>query len=236
MKRFECMGWIAFGWLVGAAMPAAAAITGTAYAAGSDQVLYREHYDFDTAPGQWRVEYRLPDGAVLATKRLDFSPGKARPNYLLHYHDSDRTTGAQWQGDDSLLLFNDGEEAIKEVPRATVVIDAGFDHFVRDHWEQLARQSLEFKFAFANDLRLLPLRISQVPGSQTPLENQPGITFFRIEGTNLLLRWFADPIYLGYNDQRELCIYQGISNLRVLGETPKVRIVYREKDTAAPLC
>lgn len=235
MKRSELTNGLALCWLLCAATVSTAAVTGTAYAVGSERVLYLEHYDFDVAPEQWQVEYHLADNTPLATKRLDFSPGAERPNYLLRYHDSERTTGARWQNQD-LLLFNKGEKVVSDVAGELVVIDAGFDNFVRNNWQQLAQQTLQFQFAFASDLRLVPLQIQQVPAGRTPLSDTTGATFFRIEGATMLLRWFSEPIYLAYNGERELCIYQGISNLSIAGETPQVRIIYRNQDSAAPLC
>ena len=136
---------------------------------------------------------------------------------------------------------DEGEAEPKKVkttqPRAKlpVVIDAGFDGFVRENWDELvAGQSKAFQFPFADRSTLMTLRIGPVSCSYESENDQ----CFRLELSNWFLRLLAAPIELGYDaDSRLLTRYRGLSNIGDgSGNGLVVDIRYRYGDIPERVC
>ena len=96
-------------------------------------------------------------------------------------------------------------------PNLPVVIDAGFDAFVRANWDSLvAGANKSFQFPFAARESLVKLRIKPVSCSYDSETDQ----CFRLEMNNWLLRMLVAPIELGYDARlKRLTRYRGLSNI-----------------------
>lgn len=99
------------------------------------------------------------------------------------------------------------------------VIDAGFDNFVRDHWEELqSGKTLSVNFASMAHLKTLPLRISAQPLEKciNKAEKNASLFCFFVEIDNAILRMLLGNIKLTYDQQHRLHEFNGIVN--ILGE------------------
>ncbi|MFV8570988.1 hypothetical protein ACNQ6O_07235 [Marinobacter sp. SBS5] len=96
-----------------------------------------------------------------------------------------------------------------------LVVDAGFDHFVRANWQAVtAGKSLSFQF-------LAPTRGDHYGFvlEPAPAAKMDADVVVQIRPTSLVLRFLVDPIILGYNQRGALTHYQGLTNIRANSET-----------------
>ena len=92
-----------------------------------------------------------------------------------------------------------------------MVIDAGFDYFIRENWQDLlASKQLKFYFLAPVRQSLVKLRMQQKPcsyGSDTHV-------CFSINPANWIVRLLLDPIELGYDRHtQQLSRYRGLANI-----------------------
>lgn len=117
---------------------------GEARSVKDNRLLYREeHYVARTAQAPLRrvVMYRCPDGAAFGRKVVDYTPSRVRPDFAL--------TDARWNyqegvatQENGLRIFvldvgADAEKASMLAFENELVADAGYDEFVRIHWDKL---------------------------------------------------------------------------------------------------
>jgi hypothetical protein len=191
---------------------------GEAYDLQSGELLYRETHCVSADGFDREVIYQDADGKLIARKLLDYRSGFITPSFVQHnlYSNESIEVGLD-QGAVSMAVIDlDDRSASKiamEQPDATlpVVIDAGFDGFVRQHWDELvAGASREFQFPFADRQSLVDLRIQPLSCSYQTQTDQ----CFRLDLANWLLRVVVKPIDLGYDaGSRRLTRYRGLSNI-----------------------
>ena len=101
--------------------------------------------------------------------------------------------------------------------RESIVVDAGFDPFVRKHWDRLINGDS------VSAGMLVPSRLDTVRVSLTKTEPRycdhaaVDVHCFVIRPAGMLraVGWLVDPIYIGYGQQsQQLEVFNGISNLR----------------------
>lgn len=182
----------------------------------SGVLLYFERHrqiSCDGTPTEGWVTYLDRHGDTLATKNLDYRTGLITPSITLDDRQTGYREGARVVGD-SLLLFRryqpdaDTETSLLGIDRPAA-IDAGFDHAVRRHWQQLSEgERIVFDFAVPDKLRTFRFRIRRL---QPPSEHLR----LRIEPDSFWLRWIAPHIDLTYDvEQRRLLVYEGITDMR----------------------
>ncbi len=95
---------------------------------------------------------------------------------------------------------------------APFVADAGFDEFVRGHWDALARgTSLQVPFLVPSRLSTLPFRVRKL--REEPIAGEAA-TVFRLSLAGPL-GWFLPDIDVSYrNRDRRLARYRGLTNIR----------------------
>jgi hypothetical protein len=120
---------------------------GTAYDLESGEVIYRESHFFkqDGASAHRVVLYRCPSGTPFARKHVNYAAEPSSPDFVLEdarlgYREGVRA-GAEAREVFVQRTPKDAEDAEPlppgDDPATAVVIDAGFDDFVRGHWDQL---------------------------------------------------------------------------------------------------
>jgi hypothetical protein len=219
--------WLLLTLLV--ACPAAAVQfqVGDAYAMGDGRLLYREqHWTYAQGGSDRRlVLYRCPDGAAFARKRVDAAPGAATPDIAF---DDGRDAYSQrvvHEGDTVALRVRDGDgERVATVPaRTDAVIDAGFDAYVRKHWDALANgRARVVPFLVPDRGGWLDFRVRHVGDGR-----EGGRAVRRLRMTLAAWYGFAAPaIELAYDlDTRRLLRFEGMGYVRDRhGGHPKVRI------------
>ena len=203
--------------------PLAAAVNigqtiGSAYDLESDELLYRETHCVSEDDLAREVIYQDVKGKLIARKNLDYSSGATTPSFVQqNFYSGELIEVALDQGIVSMAVVDaDSGKALKsaeEQPnqKVPVVIDAGFDAFVRQNWDiMVAGESLTFQFPLSDRGSLIELRIQPLSCSYETQTDQ----CFRLDLANWLLRVLVKPIELGYNaDSRRLTRYRGLSNI-----------------------
>lgn len=205
-----------------------------------EQLLYREHH---LAPSQnalpTRVVYRDTDGTVFAEKSLDHSMSTVAPAMDFRDHRRDVRIVTRYPEEAGgkeieLLYYGKGrEEARRErFDTDSLIVDAGFDPFVRERWQRLVDDSERIVAEFLVPSRADTVRvgIDQVDRDRCRTGRENLLCFeVGAAGALRLVSWFIDPIRLGYDaDSRQLVFYDGRGNIPdASGEQRSIRIEYR---------
>jgi len=101
---------------------------------------------------------------------------------------------------------------VTDIAKKPVVIDAGFDGFIRGNWEKLvAGDTLELQFPLAYRSSMVSLRVK---ASACSYETDGADQCFTLEASNWFYRMLSSPIELGYDpEQLRLARYRGLSNI-----------------------
>ncbi len=192
-------------------------LVGYAYDRSDDRLLYTEQHRFEREQGQLvrhQVDYVAADGALLASKTLDYQTNPYAPEFRLEDQRDQYVEGAAYTKKGYRLFRVRDDKSKDKLLKAGEerVADAGFDQFVRDHLEELlSGEQKEFRMAIAGHLTELRFRATLL--DREPLFGVPAARF-RIEPASLL-RWFADAIDITYaTDTGRLLRYVGVTNIR----------------------
>lgn len=209
---------------------------GTAWATDRSEILYREFHFAEDAELDLptRVEYRTPDGTVIAEKTVDYSVDTSAPAISQTDFRNDAVIRTSHSGSDVALEFrahdSDNLQRTTVRRRDGLIIDAGFDPFVRDNWDRLANgRRITTDFLVPARMDTVRIGISKTDDSDCDADAQQ-IHCFVIRPAGLLrvAGWFVDPILIAYApDTQRLLMFHGLSNLRDdAGETRNVLIQY----------
>lgn len=185
----------------------------------SGALLYEEHHLLRQQDGQPRerlVLYRCPDGAAFARKRVEYGPDPAAPAFVLEDERFGYREGARREGAALVAFVRSAADALTReatLPAArALVVDAGFDEFVRRHWPALLRgESVALDFLVPSRLETLGFKLRRI-GSER-IDGAPA-TVFRLS-LGGLLGLFAPDIEVGYRDaDRRLMRFEGLTNIR----------------------
>jgi hypothetical protein len=205
---------------------------GYAYALDDGRPLYREaHWLYSDDGVEHRlVVYSCPDGAPFVRKRVDTAPGTATPDVDLFDARAGYLEGVRTR-DGRREVFAQADarspEHSAKLPLPTppnAVIDAGFDAFVRQHWDTLSTSGTSpVLFLVPSELRYLDFSARVLRDSRADGDD---VRWFRLS----LANWygFALPhIDVAYDVQtHELRQYSGLSNIRD-GDGRNVRVNIR---------
>lgn len=189
---------------------------GDAYALEDGRLLYREsHYLFDADGMQQRVVlYLCPDGRAFGRKTIrdegdpqapDFAMFDARTNYRegVRHKDGKREDYVQRGADQ-------GEKSEPLQVSADGVIDAGFDVYVRKHWNELVQgKTLQLPFLVPSRGVFYTFKLASVADASTPQKLAVRLS---------LGAWYAflapsiDVVY--DRTTRRLLQFTGLSNIR----------------------
>lgn len=182
-------------------------VLGKAYERNTGEFLYNEQHFCNEQQLLCTVEYSNGAGDVFAKKTLDFSQSLVAPSLVMSAY------------------RNQNEISIPASQGGSLVIDAGFDNFVRGSWNELKEgQHISFPFlpaGFEQPLNMKVLRSNKVECAAEQL-------CLEIELDSWLLALIIDPIELSYSiSDKRLQHFSGISNIRDEdGQTQNVDIHY----------
>jgi len=179
-------------WLPGQALAMPA--MGEVREAEGDTLLYREYHACNADGTQCTVEYRTPVGKVFAHKWLDYSDSRWAPELRF----DDRRSGRE------VVVGNTGVEG--------VVVDAGFDNYVRERWTSLAAgEPVEFPFLVAGREQPVAMLARASRGGGCAAHTLCLV----VTPANWLYSWLVEPIRLVYDGEtRRLLQFRGLSNIR----------------------
>jgi hypothetical protein len=193
---------------------------GRAYAPEDGRLLYREtHFLYEHEGERKRlVLYRCPEGTPFARKRVSYGDHPLAPAFELVDRRAAYREGMRRQPDGRLEVFFEksrlGRSRRAAIPsEEALVADAGFDEFVRRHWDRLASAGeAELSFLVPSRLATARFRVARLGGERLP-EGEPA-TRFRLAVTGFLA-WLAPSIEVLYRDRdRWLVRYEGVTNIR----------------------
>ena len=200
--------------LMGIPAAQAQSVIGEAYAIDGSAIRYLEEHRCAADGEECVVEYRYPEGNVFARKQVDYRPSMQAPGLRIE----DLRAG------ETIVIDSDFED--------DVVVDAGFDHYVRLRWDELANgEEVRFPFLVAGRAKPLNMR-AQLEEELACSESRLCLT---ITLDNWLLAALVSPIRLEYDQaSRRLMQFEGVSNIRdEEGKSQEVRLDYRYQDDAA---
>jgi hypothetical protein len=192
--------------------------SGTATARHSAKFLYAEHHVLRYSEGRLAervVLYTCRDGSPFARKTVSYVDPFA-PDFLLEIASTGMREGVRSVGTERSVFFRDDridpEKTSPLPPIRGLVADAGFDEFVRAHWQALmSGKSQELHF-------LVPSRLEEIGFQAQHLRSETleGISaeVFRLKLTGFW-GWVLPGIDVAYGaDDHTLMRYDGLSDLR----------------------
>lgn len=247
MENALTPGWMRGPWLavltctVALAGTAAAAqptskdgvrlLQGKAYATSDGHLMYLEsHWLYDDAGTPARlVLYRCPDGKPFARKRLHQDGNPQAPDFVMDDARTGYQEGVRRKGDHRVVFVRNSHDAVEKTApldeSPLPVIDAGFDAYIRAHWDSLGTGDHDsVPFLLPSRLGTLTFKVSrQADGT---VEGRSARRY-RLS----LSSWigFALPhIDVAYDAQsRQLLRFTGIANVRGAGgNNVRARIVF----------
>ncbi len=201
----------------------------------SGEFLYCENIDISSEQNL-NISY-MKDGKRFAVKKITGTSNHTMPSIEQVDLRSGETRVAAL---DHQMLSMQYQASRKEKMQSTQialsdvdVVDAGFDYFIRDHWNALqAGQVLSVNFASIAHQKVLPLRVRELEAQKCAEKNestQPPYCYF-VEIDNALLRLVLGNIKLGYDEQRRLINFNGVVNIEdEKGSTQTAHIRYYYK-------
>jgi hypothetical protein len=212
--------WVvmAFAHTASGSEPTFVAYSGTATALRSGKFLYNERHVLQYRDGKIAarvVLYTCRDGAAFARKTVSYVDALA-PDFLLEDASSGMREGIRSVGNTRQVFFRgDGAAseksgALPDVPG--LVADAGFDTFLRLHWDALVNgNALGMNFVVPSRLNDIGFKVQHVRSDQ--VDGVP-VEVFRLKLSGIL-GWFVSGIdgYYSASDHT-LIRYVGLSDLR----------------------
>ncbi|MCS6984305.1 MAG: hypothetical protein NZM25_04130 [Leptospiraceae bacterium] len=186
----------------------------------SGRVIYYENHEEIWQEGRHlhsEVTYTTPEGKTIARKKIIFEKSKTAPDFVTEDLRTGYLEGAQYLGPQRIRLFTreSAHSPLKEKVLTfddTVVVDGGFDYFIRQNWEKLmAGEKLHFLFTVPARLTAFRFRIYKI-AEERFLDRD--CVRFALEFDNLFLRFFLDGFSLFYDKAtRRLVIFRGLTNI-----------------------
>lgn len=200
---------------------------GSAYDPQSGELLYTEkHYQLDEQ--RRRVDYFEADGRPFASKLLDYSADPAAPGFRQRNERSGEHIDVFYTNDNLQVVYRKSRDATDRryvvALQQSLVIDAGFDSLVKQHWSQLsAGEDLKIRYLLptrGSTLQLKVRKTSACADARLCLEISP---------TNPVFKLFSADIQLEYQQaSRTLLRFSGRGNIADhRGRYRNVSISYR---------
>ncbi|MCB1174275.1 MAG: hypothetical protein KDK39_11940 [Leptospiraceae bacterium] len=191
-----------------------------------------KHTEFWAAKEHRRsqIRYTWPDDRVFAVKNVNYTKGKSDPDFSLTDYRTGYQESAVKQGQSYTVSLREGKsqpvKTAKVTAASNMVVDAGFDYFIRQNFNALEQgRTLSLNFVAPARQDAFAFRIFKTGTGQV---NQRPVLKLRLQLANQVLRLLAEDIDVWYyTDTRQLYLYQGISNINNAdGKSYKVRIVF----------
>lgn len=215
---------------------------GDAFALKSNDLVYRETHCGTQDELVSEVFYQLGDGTLIAHKSLDYQSGHMTPSFVQHNIQSKEKIEVSF---DQQAISMSVKEQDNQASRSTyrvidtaskpIVIDAGFDGFIRGNWDKLVSgKTQEFQFPLASRASLVSLQVKPSVCSYESETDQ----CFTLEPSSWFSRLLTSPIELGYDSNlTRLTRYRGLSNINdENGQGLVVDIKYRYQEISAIAC
>lgn len=218
---FHKLSTLLFAFLVSASANAVVLHTiGVANDARDDTLRYIEHHQY-LESGKHLIRYYDQSLNLIAYKELSYPGLPQHP--VIEQANLVTETAVRTRVDNSILTMvsstTSSIENIELTLTEDIILDAGFDAFIKNNWDQLLQETKHsMNFAVAGRQQLLKIIIQVEPDGESGAH-------FRIVPDNWLVRLFLPSLNLHYNAARQLSSYEGFSDIKTAsGQSGAVRI------------
>jgi hypothetical protein len=212
-------------------------VVGDATGLQSGENLYKEVHCGAENELPSDVYYQSSDGVLIAHKALNYKSGRTTPSFFQTDTLNEGKVAVNFDQKALVMSIIDGDGTernrqykVSALEKTPIVIDAGFDVFIRDNWQTLlSGQILFFQFPLVSRFQLISLQVKKSLCEYEANTDQ----CFTLEPSNWLFRMLASPIELGYDSTlRRLNRYRGLSNInKANGDDLVVDIKYQYGQT-----
>lgn len=183
----------------------------------SNALLYREQHwlrSEDGRPIERLVLYRCPDGTAFGRKQIDYRQSATAPAFVFEDRRSGYAEGLRDAPTRRVFVRGpkQSERQSGELSSTRLVVDAGFDEFIRRQWSPLLTgQAVPLEFAVPARLGSFGFVVRRI--GQARVAGEAAWVFrLRLDG---MIGWLAPHIDVSYGQQsRRLLRFEGLSNLR----------------------
>jgi hypothetical protein len=180
--------------------------------------LYCEQIEIASERGLNIVYFN--NGKQFAEKKIDYRENPATPSVKqIDFRTREVRIATINQQELELQYQGNRKEKVQRIniPLAEVdVVDAGFDYFIRQHWNELQTgKILPVNFASIAHQKALPLRVRMLAPEKCAEDANPIHQHhcYFVEVDNALLRLVLGNIKLTYDEQRRLINFKGVVNI-----------------------
>lgn len=192
-------------------------VFGDAYNPDKTKLLFREEHVITQTTHH--MLYKNPGGNVIVEKNISYELSYLSPAYNLFDSRFSRKTGSEFR-DNAWYVYREQvsgkRDELKLDSEGNLVIDAGFNNFVRLNFDTLVTgEALKFRFGIPDPLTELPMKLQSLSCSTHHLNhNDEDFLCMRARTTSFLYRWFVPDIYVIYSrDKHYLVEYDGPSSI-----------------------
>ena len=194
---------------------------GLAYDPDGKSLLYSEEHSYKN-DYQHEVIYKEADGQVFAKKTVDYRRSFIAPAFQQTNSRNGEYIETRYNNDDTLEVIyrenKDQQQANENIDvNESLVIDAGFDHFIRDHWDELIEgKSKVINYLLPSHQQSIDLRIESIDCSSVLLngDDPNTINCWRVATDSWVFRILSAPLLLAYDKStRHLLTFAGRSNI-----------------------
>ncbi|WP_257287412.1 hypothetical protein [Endozoicomonas sp. SESOKO2] len=191
------------------------ALIGYAYHMGTQQLAYTEEHSFPDTFSH-HVIYKEADGQVFARKTIDYSDSYIAPDIIQENQRNGELIKTEFIGDAYKVSykagFGEGTEQSDITLSPDLVIDAGFDHYIRSSWDSLiTEKETVIQYLIPSHQRKIDLRIKPVKCKKDLKDTH---ICFNIAADSWLYRMLSSPLMLSYDKQsQKLKTFSGRSNI-----------------------
>lgn len=177
-----------------------------------------------------KIRFKDDHDKIIVSKHIDYSKNSFKPDFLQEDNRDGYMEGATSSGEWTTLKFRKNSHRETETKTIKIpepaVIDGGFTHFIKAHWNELiSGQRITFYFAVPSQLDYYTFRVFKTD-EQTKAGKK--VIILKMEPDQFILRKLLPPIRLHYNSEsKRLMQFEGISTINdSKGKSYRVRIVY----------
>ena len=182
-----------------------ASFIGNAYDFSSNELLYTEHHYY-VSEVIHKVEYREPNGEVFATKTINYEKSFFSPDFILENKRNGEFISVKKNNQQVILEYKENRQSSIERSKindsSSLVIDAGFDHFITSNWDALiSGNSLSVNYLIPSKGDYYELMLKQVncDSGNDNSENSEKSFCFSISSSSFFIRIFSNELLLTYS-------------------------------------
>lgn len=232
-----------------------AQIRGVAVNIDNGEVAYSELHHCNDGRTVCRIQYQDAQGQLIIDKYLNYGVDASAPDFMQLDIRSGNFVGSERQGDKTVFLSAKAADSQSNIDRranaqpkdvkktivetkASLVIDAGFDNFIRQHWQRLtAGDSMSFAFALPSRGSAVSMSIKQLNNKkctallsgQAESTEQVSAECFEIKPKSLLFSVFLKPIKIAYDSSsKKLLAFKGLTSIKDANNKPQTVLIRYE--------